>query len=175
MIAYAIMDSTFIHTPKQTFERVSKKASMLVYRDKRTPHYTQYAKQFISLAKGFEKVLLHGDCSLAKAYGADGVHLTSRQFSEIQKAKALALFVIVSTHSKKEALEAARLGADMVTFSPIYMTPNKGKPVGLECLKELSTSINIPVIALGGIVTKEQIVACRNAGAKGFASIRYFQ
>ena len=62
----------------------------------------------------------------------------------------------------------------MATFSPIFETPNKGLPVGLEVLESATSQVNIPVLALGGILTQEQVRACEIAGAGGFASIRYF-
>lgn len=82
--------------------------------------------------------------------------------------------MIISTHTLSEAKEADALGADMITFSPIFNTPNKGEPKGTETLKSVISKLSIPVIALGGIVSKEQIDLCENAGAFGFASIRYF-
>jgi len=62
----------------------------------------------------------------------------------------------------------------MITFSPIFTTPNKGEPKGIEVLREVISSLEIAVIALGGIVEQEQIKLCEEAGAFGFASIRYF-
>jgi thiamine-phosphate pyrophosphorylase len=62
----------------------------------------------------------------------------------------------------------------MATFSPIFETPGKGAPVGLEVLKSVTSEVSIPVLALGGILTEAQISACERSGASGFASIRYF-
>lgn len=176
MIAYAITDPSTLDFSdlERDLERFSQYASMIVYRDTDNPDYLQDAQHFISLAKGFEKVLLHSDYLLAKKLNADGIHLKSTQFSDIKKAKNLGLFVVVSTHTLEEALEAEVLGADMVTYSPIFETPGKGEPVGLHMLSELTSLISIPVIALGGILTDEQIEACEMSGASGFASIRYF-
>jgi thiamine-phosphate pyrophosphorylase len=86
----------------------------------------------------------------------------------------LGLFVIFSAHSIDDAQRAEVLGADMVTLSPIYETPNKGEPIGTGGLGKVVVALHIPVIALGGILDKEKIEACQNAGASGFASIRYF-
>lgn len=66
------------------------------------------------------------------------------------------------------------MGADYITYSPIFSTPNKGEPVGLEKLKEINDKININCFALGEIVSDEQILACEKTGIYGFASIRYF-
>jgi thiamine-phosphate pyrophosphorylase len=177
MIAYAITDPSTLDftTLKDDLTHISTEATMIVYRDKCTSDYIENAKQFLSTAKDFDKVLLHTDYGLASKLNADGVHLKSTQFDDIKKAKALSLFVIVSTHTKDEAKEAESLGADMITFSPIFDTPNKGKAVGIEKLKDIVISVSLPVIALGGILTQEQIDSCVEVGAKGFASIRYFE
>ncbi len=176
MIAYAITDPTtldFNHL-EQDLQRFASKASMIVYRDKYTPHYENNAKVFIASAKYFEKVLLHSDYLLASKLKADGVHLTSIQMYDIKKAKALGLFVVISTHTLEEVKQAEFEGADVVTFSPIFDTPNKGEALGLKILQNVLDSVSIPVIALGGIITQEHIDSCANVGVSGFASIRYF-
>jgi len=177
MIAYAITDPKTLDftTLQRDLEHFSKHASMIVYRDKATQNYEKNAIYFLSKAKNFDAVLLHSDYLLAKKLGAKGVHLKSTQFEDIAKAKRLGLFVVISTHTQEEVAKAQALGADMVTFSPIFSTPNKGFPVGVDRLKHVVNSVSIPVIALGGIVTQNQIDACVKAGAKGFASIRYFE
>jgi thiamine-phosphate pyrophosphorylase len=176
MISYAITDPStldFNHLERD-LKRFSQKASMIVYRDK--SNVSKHGAAFVQAAKkfDFEKVIIHGDISLAKSAGADGVHLSSLQLDEIADAKAMGLFVVVSTHTIDELKKAEALGADMATFSPIFETPNKGAPVGLEVLRSVTSQVNLPVLALGGILTEEQIKACERSGASGFASIRYF-
>jgi len=178
MIAYAISNPSTLNfqTLNSDLKRFAKKADMIVYRDKECADYEANAKQFMVEARehSFEKILLHTDYKLAHKLKADGVHLNSTQFSNIAEAKDLDLFVVISTHSKEEALHAQKLGADIITFSPIFTTPNKGEPKGVEVLREVSSSLDIAVIALGGIVEQEQIDLCEEAGAVGFGSIRYF-
>lgn len=179
MIAYAITDpSTFnLNQIDKDLKRFNDQASMVVYRDKKNIDYARDAKIFTMAAKqySFDKVLLHGDYDLAKRVGADGVHLTSVQSDDIVKAKNLGLFVVISTHTLEDAQKAQRLGADMITYSPIFESPNKGEALGLKALSELVSQVSIPLIALGGILSREQIRMCEVHGASGFASIRYFQ
>ena len=178
MIAYAITDPSTLHFPNldQELEYFSSKADMIVYRDKQATCYFSQAKHFVTKAQNhcFQKILLHREVEMAYALKADGIHLTSNQFDQIVQAKQLGLFVVVSTHSKKEIALAQKLGADMVTFGPIFHSPNKGKPKGLKQLASMVEKFKIPIIALGGILSHEQIEACQKAGAKGFSSIRYF-
>ena len=176
MISYAITDPStldFNHLERD-LKRFSQKASMIVYRDK--SNASKHAVDFVKAAKvfDFEKIIIHGDPLLANTVGAEGVHLSSLQLDEIANAKAMNLFIVVSTHTIEELNKAEALGADMATFSPIFDTPNKGLPVGLEMLKSVTSQVTIPVLALGGILTPEQVRACEIAGASGFASIRYF-
>jgi len=179
MLSYAISDPSTLDfkTLEKDIARFAKSADILVYRDKQNPNYAMDAKRFLDEAKkySFQQVLLHNSIDLASALKADGVHLSSDRLEEVMKAKKKELFVVVSTHSIEEAQKAQILGADMVTFSPVFDTPGKGKAVGLEKLAEVTFAISIPVIALGGILTPAQIDACEQAGAKGFASIRYFK
>ncbi|MFT7860203.1 MAG: thiamine phosphate synthase [Sulfurimonas sp.] len=148
-----------------------------LYRDKSNSEYKKGAIRFLELCRAAEntKTFLHQDYLLAKELGADGVHLTSTQFDRIEKAKSLGLEVTISTHTHEEVKKAQDLGADYVTYSPIFASPNKGKPKGIEDLQALVKKADIKVIALGGIVTKEHIKQVENANAYAFASIRYFE
>jgi len=178
MIAYAITDPSTLSfdTLFDDLQRFSVQADWIVYRDKATVDYRRNARTFLKAAsgKGFARRLLHGDVMAAYELDADGVHLRSDQLDEIAHAKSLDLFVIVSTHTLSEAQKAQAAGADAVTYGPVFATPGKGVPVGVGALHAMTEVLPIPVIALGGILTAAQIEACEEAGAAGFASIRYF-
>jgi thiamine-phosphate pyrophosphorylase len=147
-----------------------------LFRDKENINYKIQAAHFVRVCSGYKnlKSFIHQDAGLAKELGASGVHLTSMQFEEIAKAKDFGLQVIVSTHFKEEILRAKDLGADAVTYSPIFHSPNKGEPKGVENLKEILKACDIDIFALGGIVTNEHIKALQETNVYGFASIRYF-
>jgi thiamine-phosphate pyrophosphorylase len=179
---YLITDPSFYGTVSNVLEasltKIFSKSipDFALFRDKQTAEYPKLAKIFIAVCRRYNipMVLLHRDYRLAHDLGADGVHLTSAQFDCICEAKALGLYVVISTHTHEEALRAEKLGADAITYSPIFLSPNKGNPKGLEDLKEIVDKIRVPIFALGGIVAIEQINAVQKGGAYGFASIRYF-
>ena len=77
-------------------------------------------------------------------------------------------------HNEEEIYKALKFGADAVTYSPIFYTPDKGNPKGLEDLNEKVAKINIKIIALGGIISDEDIAKIKSTDAYAFASIRYF-
>ncbi len=136
----------------------------------------KFASRFLEISKKYniKKTFLNTHIDLAFKLGFFGVHLNSKQFDMISYAKDMNLSVIISTHSIKEAIEAQKLGADAITFSPIFETPNKPKPKGVESLKEVCNLLKIKCFALGGIVSQKEIDLCQRSGAYGFASIRYF-
>ncbi len=147
-----------------------------LYREKSNPNYDIQAAHFVEVCIQFENIksFIHRDAKLAKELGATGVHFTSKQFDEIQSAKELGLEVIISTHTHEEVLEAQKLGADAVVYSPIFTTPGKGEAKGIEDLKTLLNKCKIKVFALGGIITDLQVKQIEETSAYGFASIRYF-
>ncbi len=180
--SYLITDPKFYSTELSNFSEklkhslVQHQPNFALYRDKSNSEYAEFAELFIDLCSAFNntKSMLHADVQLAFALNAYGVHLTSQQFDEIKKAKALGLFTVISCHSERELLEAERLGADAATFSPIFATPNKGEPKGLAQLQRVVAKISLPIIALGGITTEREVKAVESTGCYGFASIRYF-
>lgn len=179
---YLITDPTFYGNTPETIESAldviysHRLPDFSLFRDKQTNRYHDLAQSFVRVSRSYKipRVLVHGDYALAHELGADGVHLTSSQFDAIAEAKNLGLYVIISTHTHDEALKAQELVADAITYSPIFPSPNKGEPKGLEDLKEIVDKIKIPIFALGGITTEEQIKAVEECGVYGFASIRYF-
>ena len=182
MHKYLITSREFYTDTPAVFRRILHKQfkthlpDYALYRDKSNPNYDTQAAHFVEVCSQFKDVksFIHQKIDLAKELGATGVHLTSKQFNEIENAKAKGLEVIISTHTQEEVLEAEFLGADAVTYSPIYSSPGKGEAKGIDDLKELLKKSTIKVFALGGIVDSSQIKAVEEAGVYGFASIRYF-
>ena len=125
---------------------------------------------------------------VALAEQAGGVHLGENSLP-VDEAKRLLLsspaaqtpdndFILgVSCHSPEAAKSAASSGADYIFFGPVFATPSKaayGAPQGLDRLAQVCSSVNIPVLAIGGI-TLANVSSCLSAGASGIAAIRLFQ
>lgn len=75
-----------------------------------------------------------------------------------------------SVHSREEAQQAECDGADYVLCGHIFATHSKPDlpPRGVEVLREIVTSVHIPVIAIGGI-QPQHMSAMASSGAAGVA------
>lgn len=74
----------------------------------------------------------------------------------------------VSVHSRAEAEEAERLGADYITAGHIFATDCKkgAEPRGTEFLAGIVSAVSVPVYGIGGI-SRENIGFIRETGAAG--------
>ena len=134
----------------------------------------------VSITRGTKTRLLVNDrVDVARAAGADGVHLTAHSLPAaiVRQVYGPEFLIGVSTHSSEEALSARAGGADFVVFGPVFETESKrafGPPQGLDKLRDVTRELDgFPVLAIGGI-TLDNIPACMSAGASGVAGISLF-
>ena len=120
------------------------------------------------------RVLVNGRVDIALAAGAHGVHLPARSIlpTEFRRIAPSGFLIAVSCHTTTELGEAE--GADLAVYGPVFDTPGKGPPIGLDSLREAARTSPVPIYALGG-VTAENAPWCLHAGAVGIAGIRLFQ
>jgi thiamine-phosphate pyrophosphorylase len=151
--------------------------SMVQLREKALPARLLFelaAAAVHALADTSTLVLINDRADIAKAAHADGVHLPANSLpaDTVRRAFGKELIIGRSTHSIERAVTAAASGADYIFFGPVFETPGKSIPVGLEKLKEVSQLLgSFPVIALGGI-TQHNFRDVISAGAQGVAAIR---
>ena len=112
------------------------------------------------------KILVNSRADIALATGADGVHLPAAAPEQTLPG----LIVGRSCHTLDDL---RRTSADLVTFGPVFESPGKGPPLGLEALRS-ACGLGKPVFALGG-VNWDNAAECMQVGAEGIAGIRLFQ
>jgi thiamine-phosphate pyrophosphorylase len=125
------------------------------------------------------RVVVNDRVDVALAVGADGAHLAAHSMpvQVVRRFVSRAFVIGASCHSLDEAIAAESGGADYLVLGPVFETPSKlayGPPLGLEKLRNVTSRIRIPVLALGGI-TVDRVRPCVEAGASGIAGIRIFQ
>lgn len=132
------------------------------------------ATRFVSLAGPPEAaVIVNGRPDLARAAGAQGVHLGAGDLATADARRVLGRgWIGRSVHSVDEARAAIADGADYLFLGPVFETathPDR-RPLGLGALSE-AAALGCPVVAIGGI-TAERVESVRGAGAWGVAAIR---
>ena len=193
-ILYYITDSSQLGHPQQLLGRIraayAAGVDWVQIREKQmaTPDLCRLVEQALALPeKGNARLLVSERLDVALACGADGVHLPADSLPVAVVRNAVpagwpdkwpANWVIgASCHSPGEVEAAAREGASFAVLGPVFPTPGKRPPLGLEPLRKACLSMaprQFPVLALGG-VTLENAGACLEAGAAGLAAIRLLQ
>lgn len=134
------------------------------------------ARAISELKKEYDFTFIVNDyVDIAIEVGADGVHVGENDMpvDEVKKRVPKGVIVGYSSHSLNEARGAVAKGADYVALGAIFPTPTKGPghPVqGLDTLAELVASIDVPVVAIGGIV-RDNVDQVIEAGADSVAMI----
>lgn len=122
------------------------------------------------------RLLLNGEPELLQEVDADGVHLTSERLMSLERRPlAQGKWLSASTHDHSQLEQAARIGCDFVTLSPLRTTPSHPDvaPMGWHDFQQLVETAAMPVFALGGM-TRHDANHARAVGAQGIASIRDF-
>lgn len=118
-------------------------------------------------------VLINDRLDVALATGADGAHLAGKSLPPSVARELLPDGILgASVHSLEEAKRAEAAGVDYVTFGHVYPTSSKPgmKPRGVIELAEIVESVEIPVIAIGGI-DASNVREVLETGASGIAVI----
>lgn len=118
------------------------------------------------------RVLVNGDAQLARAVGADGLHLPARQLMALAQRPPFPL-VGASCHERRELEQAARLGLDFAVLGPVKATATHPDAAGIgwERFAALAERLPLPVYAIGGLAPAD-LPAALAAGAQGIAAIR---
>lgn len=144
-------------------------------KDLNTRELVALVRNVVSLAAGSQtRVLVNSRADVALVSGAQGVHLPAGSPApSVYRRSWPELLIAVSCHDAGEVRDAESEGADFVVFGPVFDSPGKGAPLGLDMLRLACAAVEIPVFALGG-VDESKVPACVAAGARGVAGIRMF-
>jgi len=117
------------------------------------------------------QIMINDRIDVAAASHAKGVQLAYHSL-DVDKVKQSfpALRTGSSIHSPQEAIMKESQGADYLLFGHIYPTGSKPglEPRGLKALQEVVESVQIPVIAIGGI-KPHHVKDVLKTGAAGIA------
>lgn len=133
------------------------------------------AREVVALARGRALVVVNDRADLAVLADADGVHLGEEDLPPAEARRLLGRGRLVgrTCRSLGEARAALAEGADHVGFGPLFASTSKAldvPPRGLGALREVTSGLRAPVVAIGGI-TLESIGEVARAGAAAAAVI----
>ena len=148
-------------TKRTVFEDVKSaiKAGVKIiqYREKEksTREMIEEAAKIKELCKNKAIFLINERVDIALAVKADGIHLGQDDIPyEIARSLLGKKIIGLTVHNVEEAIQAKKLGADYISLSPIFETKTKfdaGPAVEMKIIEDIKKSVNIPVVAIGGI------------------------
>ena len=135
-------------------------AIILREKDLSETEYAQLAEEVYNITTSYDvRLIIHTYINVARELGINTVHMSLHNMREYRKEfidnvnKTNNIKTGCSIHSVEEAVEARNMGASYITAGHVYATDcKKGlAPRGLDFLKNVCDSVDIPVYAIGGI------------------------
>lgn len=137
--------------------------------------YIAEARKVKALCKRYGvPLMINDDVDVAIASGADGVHVGAEDTPVVEIRKRVGGDLIIGATAKtvQMAQAAERGGADYLGVGALFPSPTKKNAVRItkEVLKEICSSVSIPVVAIGGL-NEENMGELKGCGMKGFALV----
>ena len=177
---YAVTDRTWLdgRTLYDDVEKALKGGvTLLQLREKNmsTDDFINSAKEIKSLCEKYNVPLIINDnVDVAKAVNADGVHIGQNDMPTHEARKILGKNKIIGVTAKtvEQAQKAEKDGADYLGSGAIFGTTTKGdaKKRDMQTLKSITSSVNIPVVAIGGI-DGDNVLQLKGTGIVGAAVV----
>ena len=154
--------------------RVLPAGAAVIYRDYDDPRRGARAARYrqICLGRGV-LFLVAGDAALARALGADGIHLPARMLAPANAAADM--MATAACHDEAELMRAAALGAAAAFLAPAFATASHPgeSALGPARFKALAARAALPVLALGGVDAGNAALIC-GKNVAGFGAIGAF-
>lgn len=180
MLLYGITDRSWLHG--RTLAEVVKESldggvTILQIREKDIDDksFLEEAKKIKEICNEYNVPLIINDnVEIAKMIDADGVHLGQGDMDIEEARRILGPKKIIGITAKtiEQAVMAQRKSADYLGSGAIYTSGTKqdAKRLSVDELKAICASVEIPVVAIGGL-TYENIDVLKDSGISGIAVV----
>lgn len=176
---YAITDSSYtrLSLAEQVEAAISGGAAVIQLREKNISEeeYIRKAKEVLTVTKKYGiPLIINDNVNVALLSGADGVHLGQTDGDPKAARRILGKNAIIGVTAKSvsqsKAAEAA--GADYLGSGAMFVSPTKpgAKALSISELREICSSVSIPVCAIGGI-NADNVKSLRGSGISGIAVV----
>ncbi len=176
---YAITDRNLIQSSlgEDIAAAVKGGAGLIQLREKNVTEdeYIAYAREALAVCRSLgARLIINDSVSVCAAAGADGVHLGQGDTDPKEARRILGGNAIIGVTAKtaEQAQRAEADGADYLGSGAVFGTSTKADAVkmDIETLREIVSSVSIPVYAIGGI-NAENISQLRGSGIYGAAVV----
>lgn len=118
--------------------------------------------------------IVNDNVNVAIRSSADGVHVGQEDMKaqDVRKLIGENMILGVSVHSVEEAILAKKNGADYLGIGSVFNTTTKkdATSVPLKVVKEITDSVEIPSVAIGGI-NQDNILKLKGSNINGVAIV----
>ncbi len=177
---YAITDRTWLkgRTLADDVEQALKGGATIIQLREKHMNNTDFihsATEIKNICRKYNVPLIINDnIDVALAVDADGVHIGQEDttVSEARQRLGDSKIIGVTARNVYQAQQAEKAGADYLGSGAIFgsTTKNNAKNMDISTLKSITSSVNIPVVAIGGI-TNANILKLSGTGIAGAAVI----
>lgn len=176
---YAITDSSYtrLTLAEQVEAAISGGAEIIQLREKNISEeeYIGKAKEVLSVTKKYGiPLIINDNVNVALSSGADGVHLGQTDGDQKAARQLLGEKAIIGVTAKSvsQAKAAEALGADYLGSGAMFVSPTKpnAKALSMQELRDICSSVTIPVYAIGGI-NEENVTGLKGSGISGIAVV----
>lgn len=180
MLLYAITDRKWeghMSIYSQLEEALSGGVTCVQLREKNSD-YDSFLKEAIEIKKLCNKygvpLIINDNVDIAIEINADGVHIGQSDMNSYDVREKVGKDMIIGVTAKtvEQAITAEKNGANYLGVGAINATDTKldAKVITKDNLKEICNSVNIPIVAIGGI-TKDNILELEDTGVSGVALV----
>lgn len=176
---YAVTDRSWLHgrTLAEVVEEVILGGVTMVQlreKDKTPDEILASAREIAPVCKKYGVPFIMNDSiELARAAGADGVHLGQSDVpGDNVRELAGDLILGLSANTVESAKRAQALGADYLGVGAVFGTTTKhdARHLSPEALREITSAVDVPVVAIGGI-SADNILQLTGCGMQGAAVV----
>ena len=180
LLLYAVTDRSWLHGKKLS-EEVEKSirggVTFVQLREKDLP-FDQFVEQAreVKAVTDYYRIpfVINDNLQVAQAVDADGIHVGQGDQSplEIRKLWGSDKIIGVTAKTVEQARRAQQEGASYLGVGAAFATSTKQDAVTIprERYREITQSVDIPVVAIGGIHA-ENVLQLRGSGIAGVAVV----
>lgn len=181
MLLYAVTDRSWLKEGQTLLsvceEILNNGATFLQIREKDldAASFQQEAEQLKQLCLRYKiPFVVNDSVEIAMAIDADGVHVGQSDIKgrDIRSIIGEGKILGISAGTVEEAVAAEKAGADYIGVGAVFGTSTKkdARNLTVETLKEITSAVSIPVVAIGGINSKN-LMQLSGSGVDGVAVV----